>query len=162
MYIGGKNGSLRVDLRTNWQTSKYLSIIALHNDAAKDSLWRPTSAFTHRTNSNINGNRKGKGVAFIPSFKNPIGSSGNFSNNGSKQFSDSKKMSKSKNGASTSKSFTTKSVGIDKKSKRKVAFTNKPFESYNKAKSKLNEEEYNKRRRTNACINCGEVGHKFF
>ncbi len=46
--------------------------------------------------------------------------------------------------------------------KRKVAFEkDKPFESWNKAKAKLTEEEYNKRRRTNACINCGEVGHQF-
>jgi hypothetical protein len=43
----------------------------------------------------------------------------------------------------------------------KVAFIDKPFESWNKAKSKLTEEEYNKCRRTNACINCGEGGHKF-
>ena len=46
-------------------------------------------------------------------------------------------------------------------SERKIAFTDKPFESRNKAKSKFTEEEYNKRRRTNAFINCGEVGHKF-
>jgi hypothetical protein len=35
MYIGGlKNGSLRADLMTIWQTGKYLSIIALQNDAS--------------------------------------------------------------------------------------------------------------------------------
>ena len=39
MYIGGlKNGSLRAVLMTNWQTGKYLSIIALQNDASKNSL----------------------------------------------------------------------------------------------------------------------------
>jgi len=65
-------------------------------------------------------------------------------------------LSKSKDGAANSKGFT-KSVG----SKRKVSFTEKPFESLNKAKSKLTEEEYNKRRKTIACINCGEVGRKF-
>ena len=31
----------------------------------------------------------------------------------------------------------------------------------NKAKDKLTADEYNKRRRTSACINFGEVGHKF-
>ena len=36
------------------------------------------------------------------------------------------------------------------------------IESWNKAKSKFTEEEYNKRRRNNACFNGGEVGHKFF
>jgi hypothetical protein len=60
----------------------------------------------------------------------------------------------------SSKGFT-KSAGIDKGSRRKVFFTEKPFESWNTAKSKLTEEEYNKRRRTMALINCGEVGHKF-
>ena len=67
-----------------------MSIIALHNDAANNSLWRSTSALTLRTNSNNSGDRKGKCVAFTPSFKESNGSSGNFSNNGSKGFSDSK------------------------------------------------------------------------
>ena len=69
-------------------------------------------------------------------------------------------MSKSKDGASTFKDFTT-SVGIDKNSKRKGALIENPFEPWTTAKSKLAEEEYNKRRKTNACVNCGEVGHKF-
>ena len=30
-----------------------------------------------------------------------------------------------------------------------------------KAKTKLIEDEFNRRRRTNACNNCGEVGHEF-
>ena len=37
----------------------------------------------------------------------------------------------------------------------------KSYDSWNKAKAKLTEDEFNKRRRTNACINFGEVGHKF-
>ncbi len=46
--------------------------------------------------------------------------------------------------------------------KRKVAFEkDKAFESLNKDKGKLTDDEYNKRHRTNACINCVEVGHKF-
>jgi len=49
---------------------------------------------------------------------------------------------------------------LTKNSKRLVAFIDKPFESWNKAKSKLSEVDYNKRRRTDACINCGEVRHK--
>jgi hypothetical protein len=103
---------------------------------------------------------KGKGRHLHHIFKKTSVNIGSFSNNGSKDFSDSKKLSKPKDGASTSKSFT-KSIGIDTISKRKVAFTNKPFESWNKAKSKLTGEEYNKHRITNSCINCGNAGHKF-
>jgi hypothetical protein len=161
MYIGGlKNGALRADLMTNWQSGKYLSIIALQNDAAKNSLWRSTSSLTMSTNNSNSGERKGKGAAFPNNFKKSNGSNGSFSSNNNKGFSVTKKWSKSKDGASGSKGFT-KSAGIDKGSKRKVSFTEKPYEAWNKAKSKLTEEEYNKRRRTNACINCGEVGHKF-
>jgi len=36
------------------------------------------------------------------------------------------------------------------------------YDSWNKTKDKLTADEYNKRRRLNACINCGEVGHIFF
>ena len=46
IYIGGlKNGALRADLMTNWQCNKYPSLIALQNDAAKNSLWRASSSF---------------------------------------------------------------------------------------------------------------------
>jgi hypothetical protein len=38
---------------------------------------------------------------------------------------------------------------------------NTNYDSWNKAKDKLTADEYNKRRRTKACINCGEVGHAF-
>ena len=49
---------------------------------------------------------------------------------------------------------------VDRNFKRKVSTNDKGFESWNKAKSKLIDEEFNKRRRTFACINCGEIGHK--
>ncbi len=71
-----------------------------------------------------------------------------------------KNRSKSKDGSSSSKGFT-KLAGSDIYSKRKAFFTEKLFESWNKAKSRLIEKGYNKRRRSNACINCGEVGHLF-
>ncbi len=39
LYIGGlKNGSLRADLMSNWQSGKYATLMALQNDAAKDTL----------------------------------------------------------------------------------------------------------------------------
>ena len=40
------------------------------------------------------------------------------------------------------------------------ASSSKSYESWNKAKDKLTADEEYRRRRTNACINCGEVGHK--
>ena len=54
IYIGGlMNGALRADLMTNWQYGKYNSIIALHNNAAKNCLWRASSsAFVASTPSN--------------------------------------------------------------------------------------------------------------
>jgi hypothetical protein len=41
------------------------------------------------------------------------------------------------------------------------AFGSKTYDSWNKAKDKLTTGKYNKCRRANACIDCGEVGHKF-
>jgi hypothetical protein len=100
----------------------------MQNDASKNSLWRPTSSLG--TNSSNNTDKKGKGAAFTPSLKKPSSSNGGFSDNGSKGFSNSKKWSKSRDGASNSKGFA-KSSGHDKGSsgKRKVSFTEKPFES---------------------------------
>jgi len=98
MYIGGfKNGPLRADLMTNWQTGKYVSIIDLQNYASKNSLWRSTSSIG--TNSFSNTNRKGKGASFSPSFKNSNSSNDSFNGCDNKGFSDSKKWSKSKDGS---------------------------------------------------------------
>jgi hypothetical protein len=97
MYIGGlKNGSRRADLMTDWQTGKYLSIIALQNDASKNTLRRSTSSLG--TNSSSNTDRKGKGASFIPCFKKSNSIIGSFSGSGSKSFSDFKKWSESKDG----------------------------------------------------------------
>jgi predicted GNAT superfamily acetyltransferase len=75
---------------TDRQTSTNLSIIALQNEAAKNYLWRSTSAFTLYTNNHNNGDRKGKGAAFAPSLKKSNSNSGSFRSNGSKRFFDSK------------------------------------------------------------------------
>ncbi len=115
---------------------------ALHST----SLRMPTA-----TNSSSNKDKQGKDATFTPSFEKSNSSSGNFIGSGSKGFSDSK-WYKSKDDSSNSKGFT-KSAGSDMGSKRKVSFTEKPFETWKKAKSKLTEEEYSKRRRTMACIN---------
>jgi hypothetical protein len=72
---------------TKWQTGKYLFIIALQNDAAKNSSWRSTSALTLRASSNSSEDRKSKGTTLTTSFKKANVSNGNFSGNGSKGFS---------------------------------------------------------------------------
>jgi hypothetical protein len=152
IYIGGlKNGALRADLMTNWQMGKYLSLISLQNDAAKNSLWRASSSLASGSNTPSNSNTDRQQP------KQPTKQWPKSSKNDSKQWSKTSKWSP-KGNASTEWS---KGKSADSK-KRKVAFEkDKPFESWNKAKDKLTEEEYNKRRRTKACINCGEVGHKF-
>ncbi len=134
---------------TNWQCGKYNSIIALQDDAAKNSLWRaPSSASGASTPTNSFTDRQAKTTATKHWPKS--------NKNDTKQWSKAPKWS-SKGGASAD----SKGKSFDSK-KRKVALEkDKPFESWNKAKDKLTEEEYNKRRRTKACINCGEVGHKF-
>ena len=43
----------------------------------------------------------------------------------------------------------------------KTITSSKSYDSWSKAKAKLTENEFNKCRRTNVCINCGEVGHTF-
>ena len=55
-----------------------------------------------------------------------------------------------------------KPYNFDKKVKyEKSGSGSKSYDSWSKAKAKLTEDEFNKRRRTNACIHCGEVNHKF-
>ncbi len=51
-----------------------------------------------------------------------------------------------------------KSYNSDKKVKREKATSgSKSYDSWNKAKVKLCEGDFNKRRRTNACINCASL-----
>ncbi len=91
MYIGGlKNGSFHACSMTNWQTSKYFSIDALHNHAAKNSLWRSSFALTLHTNDNSSGDRKEEEAEFTPSFKKTDGRNGKIGSNGRKGFSDAK------------------------------------------------------------------------
>ena len=120
---------------TNSQTGKYVSIIALQNDASKNSLWCSTSSLG--ANSSSNTNKKGIGATFTPSFKKSNSSSGSFKGSGSKVFFESKKWSKYKDGSSNSKGFT-KSLGSVKGSKRKVSFKEKLFESWNKVSVQAN------------------------
>ncbi len=121
----------------------------MENDAAKNSLWRASSSLAYVSSTPINffSDRQPKAQVkkWLPKNGSDI-----------KQWPKSPKWSP-KSGATSD----LKSKGFDPKI-RKVAFEKeKPFESWKKAKGKLTEEEYNKRRRINACINCGKVGHKF-
>jgi hypothetical protein len=126
-----------------------LSILVLRNDAAKNSLWLAylSLASGSSTPSNSFSDRQPKAPV-----KKRLPKNGS----GNKQLPKSPKWSP-KSGATSD----LKSKGFDPK-KRKVGFEKeKPFEFWNKTKGKLTEEEYNKHRRTNACIHCGKVGHKF-
>jgi hypothetical protein len=171
LYIGGlKVGALRADLMTNWQAGKYDSLISLQNDAAKNSLWRSARVNTPRSGTLANTQNKGKGPMPTPSFKHQYGSNnqnnrgsfGNFGGNGSKGASSSKGYWGHLKDAKTGFKGSAKSPTSGKQVKRERSTSDlKDYDSWNRAKAKLTADEYNKRRRINACINCGEVGHKF-
>jgi hypothetical protein len=175
LYIGGlKNGSLRADLMSNWQTGKYATLMALQTDAAKNSLWRSSTVITPRTSPRFGGSgshqNKGKAPMTQPTSKRPqfsnsgqknSGSHGSFGGSGQKGASSSKgPWGQSKDEKADFKG-SSKSVSFNNNLKREKSDTERNFESWNRAKKRLSTNEYNKRRKTNACINCGEVGHKF-
>jgi hypothetical protein len=61
MYIGGlKNGSVRADLMTNWQTGKYATLMDLQTTDAKQSLWRSSRVITPMSDSSSSHHNKGK------------------------------------------------------------------------------------------------------
>jgi uncharacterized protein YbdZ (MbtH family) len=45
---------------TNWQTGKYDTLMALQNDAAKNSLWRSSAVITPRSGGWNSHHNKGK------------------------------------------------------------------------------------------------------
>ena len=60
LYIGGlKNGSVRADFMINWQTVKYVTLIELQNDVAKNSLWRSSTIITPRLGGSNSHHNKG-------------------------------------------------------------------------------------------------------
>jgi hypothetical protein len=168
LYIGGlKVGALRADLMTNWQAGKYDSLISLQNDAAKNSLWRSTGVNSPRTGLLARTQNKGKAPMTTSTFKHPNsgnnqnsrGSSGSFGGNANKGASSSRGPWGHLKDAKADFKGQSKSAKQVKR-ERDIADP-KGYDSWNKAKAKLTEAEFSKRRRTNACINCGEVGHKF-
>ena len=156
---------------THWQASKYVSLIVLQKDAANNCLWRPDVANISRSGNSGTTQNKSKTPMPMTSYKRPRGSIGH---NGHVSYGNFGKMLANvllvarllggikkmlKQILNPSKSHVS-----DKKAKCnsfvfKSEYIN--YDSWNKAKDKLTADEYNKRRRTNACINCGEVGYKF-
>ena len=171
MYIGGlKVGTLRADLITNWLANKYDSLLTLHNDAAKNSLWLSAAVNITRNSSSATTQNRGKAPMPMPSYKCPHGSIGqsshgshnSFGGNGSKGAFGSKLTWGHLKDAKADFKSPLKSYNSDKKVKHeKTTSCSKSYDSWNNAKAKLVEDEINKRRRNNACISCGEVGHKF-
>jgi len=95
---------------------------------------------------------------------NSHGSYGSFTNHGSKDASDIKVSWGHPKDAKAYFLSPSKSHISDKKAKFNTygfKSESKNYDSWSKAKDKLNADEYNKCRRTNACIKCGEVGHIF-
>jgi len=91
------------------------------------------------------------------------GNHNNFGGNGSKGASATKSNWGQPKDVKANLKSPVKSCNSDKKIKyEKAASCSKSYDSWNKAKANLTENEFNKRRRANACINCGEIGHKFF
>ena len=61
LYFGGlKNGSVRADLMTNWQTGRYATPMELQNDAAKISLWHSSTIITPSLGGSNSHHNKGK------------------------------------------------------------------------------------------------------
>ncbi len=112
---------------------------------------------------------KGKTPVPMPSFKhsyvsnnqNIRGISGSFGGDGNKGASSSKEhWNHPKDVKANFKGSSKPSIsGKHYVNRERIISNSKGYDSWNKAKAKLTADEYNKRRRTNACINCGEIGH---
>jgi hypothetical protein len=171
LYIGGlKNGSVRADLMSNWQTGKYATLMDLQNDAAKNSLWRSSTIITPRMGGSNNYHGKGKSPMPVPMSKrlqpanfgqNVFGSHGSFGAGSSRGVSNTSKHGVHFKSAKAAFKEPSKSTAFSKHLKRERSDDNKSYDSWNKAKKRLTSDEFNRRRNTNACINCNEVGHVF-
>ena len=156
---------------TNWQASKCVSLIALQNDVAKNSLRCSAAVKTPRYGSSATTQNKGKAPRPMSSYKRPHGiigqishdNHGSFGGNRSKGASNSKVTYGYLKDAKADLKIPSKSYIYEQNVKRERATSgSKSYDSWNKAKVKFNVDEFNKPRRTNACMNCGEVGQKFF
>jgi hypothetical protein len=151
---------------TYWQASKYESLLILQNYVAKNCLWRSAAANSPSSNSSATTENRGKAPMPKPSYKHHHGGIGqsiqgshnNFVGNRSKGASSSKiNWGHLKDEKSVFKS-PLKSYNIDKKVNHKKATSgSRIYDSWNNAKAKFIEDDFNKRRRTNACINCASL-----
>ena len=59
----------------NWQSGKYVTLMDLHNDAAKNSLWRSSTIITPRMGGSNSHHGKGKAPMPAPMSKRlqPVG-----------------------------------------------------------------------------------------
>jgi len=70
LYIDGlKVGALRAYIMTNWHACKYDFLIALHLNAAKNSLWRSAAVNIPRNISSATTHNRGKAHVQMPSYK---------------------------------------------------------------------------------------------
>jgi len=77
---------------TNWQASKYDSLVTLQNDTAKNSLWRSIVVNIPRNSSSVATQNKGKAPMPMPPYTRSRGNIGqsshdshnNFGGNGNK------------------------------------------------------------------------------
>ena len=144
----------------------------MQNDDAKNSLWRPTAVKNPRSGNSGTTQNKGKAHVPMSSNKRPhgsighnnYGSYGNFENDGIKGAFGSKVSWGHPKDAKADFKSTSKSHISDKKTKFGTSgfkSESKNYDLWNEAKDKLIADEYNKRNKTIACINRGEVGNKF-
>ena len=71
---------------TKWQASKYVSLITLQNDAAKNSLWRSAAVNLPRNSSSATTINRGKTHVPMPSYKRPHGNIGQSSHDSQSSF----------------------------------------------------------------------------
>jgi len=135
-------------------------LLTLQNDAAKNSLYRSTAVNIPINSSSAATQNKGKAPMPMPSYKRSHGIIGQSSHNNQNSF-----RGNGSKGAAASKlnwghpkdakavfKSPFKSFNSDQKIKYEEATSGfKIYDSWNKDKAKLTEDEFNKRRRNNAC-----------
>jgi hypothetical protein len=140
---------------TSWQTCKYESLIVLHNDATKNSLWRSASLNIPRNSSFATTKNRGKSLVPMPSYKRFHGSishgshvnHNSFGGNGSKGAFGSKLAWGHLKDAKADFKSPLKSYNSDSKVKHEKATSgSKSYDFRSKAKAKLTKDEFNKRR----------------
>jgi len=157
---------------TNWQACKYNSLIASHNYVANKCLWRSAAVNIPRNSSFATIQNRYEAHVPMLSYKRPHdsirisqsshGIHSSFGGDGSKGASGNTLNWGHLKDAKADFKSPLKSYNSDKKVKHEKATSgSKSYDSWNKAaKAKLTEDEFNKRCRTNVCINCDEIGHK--